>query len=181
MIRNIKGTKDLLPNETVKWRFIESKIHKIVSSYGYGEIRTPVFESTDLFVRGIGNETDIVSKEMYSWLDQGGKKLTLRPELTAPVVRSYIQHNLQSLGPLTKLYYFDSLFRRERPQAGRQRQFHQYGIEALGSEFPEQDAEVIEIAYNIYKQFNIKELAVRINTIGSSSIRENYLKYVSMD
>ena len=176
MIKNIKGTKDLLPNETVKWRFIESKIHKIVSSYGYGEIRTPVFESTDLFVRGIGNETDIVSKEMYSWLDQGGKKLTLRPELTAPVVRSYIQHNLQSLGPLTKLYYFDSLFRRERPQAGRQRQFHQYGIEALGSEFPEQDAEVIEIAYNIYKQFNIKELAVKINTIGSSSIRENYLK-----
>ena len=176
MIRNIKGTKDLLPNETVKWRFIESKIHKIVSSYGYGEIRTPVFESTDLFVRGIGNETDIVSKEMYSWLDQGGKKLTLRPELTAPVVRSYIQHNLQSLGPLTKLYYFDSLFRRERPQAGRQRQFHQYGIEALGSEFPEQDAEVIEIAYNIYKQFNIKELTVKINTIGSSSIRENYLK-----
>ena len=176
MIRNIKGTKVLLPNVTVKWRFIESKIHKIVSSYGYGEIRTPVFESTDLFVRGIGNETDIVSKEMYSWLDQGGKKLTLRPELTAPVVRSYIQHNLQSLGPLTKLYYFDSLFRRERPQAGRQRQFHQYGIEALGSEFPEQDAEVIEIAYNIYKQFNIKELAVRINTIGSSSIRENYLK-----
>ena len=176
MIRNIKGTKDLLPNETVKWRFIESKIHKIVNSYGYGEIRTPVFESTDLFVRGIGNETDIVSKEMYSWLDQGGKKLTLRPELTAPVVRSYVQHNLQSLGPLTKLYYFDSLFRRERPQAGRQRQFHQYGIEALGSEFPEQDAEVIEIAYNIYKQFNVKELAVRINTIGSSSIRENYLK-----
>ncbi|MAP66789.1 MAG: histidine--tRNA ligase [Candidatus Marinimicrobia bacterium] len=176
MIKNIKGTKDLLPNETVKWRFIESKIHKIVNSYGYGEIRTPVFESTDLFVRGIGNETDIVSKEMYSWLDQGGKKLTLRPELTAPVVRSYIQHNLQSLGPLTKLYYFDSLFRRERPQAGRQRQFHQYGIEALGSEFPEQDAEVIEIAYNIYKQFNIKELAVKINTIGSSSIRENYLK-----
>ena len=170
MIRNIKGTKDLLPHDTVKWRFIESKIHKFLNSYGYGEIRTPIFESTDLFIRGIGNETDIVSKEMYSWLDQGGKNLTLRPELTAPVVRSYIQHNLQSLGPITKLYYFDSLFRRERPQAGRQRQFHQYGIEALGSEFPEQDAEVIEIAYNIYKQFNINELAVRINTIGSSSI-----------
>ena len=176
MIRNIKGTKDLLPHDTVKWRFIESKIHKFLNSYGYGEIRTPIFESTDLFIRGIGNETDIVSKEMYSWLDQGGKNLTLRPELTAPVVRSYIQHNLQSLSPITKLYYFDSLFRRERPQAGRQRQFHQYGIEALGSEFPEQDAEVIEIAYKIYKQFNIKELAVRINTIGSSSIRENYLK-----
>ncbi|MAV59340.1 MAG: histidine--tRNA ligase [Candidatus Marinimicrobia bacterium] len=176
MIRNIKGTKDLLPDDTVKWRFIESKIHKILNSYGYGEIRTPIFESTDLFIRGIGNETDIVSKEMYSWLDQGEKKLTLRPELTAPVVRSYIQHNLQSLGPIAKLYYFDSLFRRERPQAGRQRQFHQYGIEALGSEFPEQDAEVIEIAYNIYNQFNIKELSVRINTIGSSSIRENYIK-----
>jgi len=176
MIRNIKGTKDLLPDDTIKWRFIESKIHKILGSYGYGEIRTPVFESTDLFIRGIGNETDIVSKEMYSWLDQGKKSLTLRPELTAPVVRSYIQNNLQSLGPITKLYYFDSLFRRERPQAGRQRQFHQYGIEAIGSEFPEQDAEVIEIAYNIYKQFNIEKLAVRINTIGSPSIRENYLK-----
>ena len=176
MIRNIKGTKDLLPDDTIKWRFIESKIHKILNSYGYGEIRTPVFESTDLFIRGIGNETDIVSKEMYSWLDQGKKSLTLRPELTAPVVRSYIQNNLQSLGPITKLYYFDSLFRRERPQAGRQRQFHQYGIEAIGSEFPEQDAEVIEIAYNIYKQFNIEKLVVRINSIGSPSIRENYLK-----
>ncbi len=176
MIRNIKGTKDLLPDDTIKWRFIESKIHKILGSYGYGEIRTPVFESTDLFIRGIGNETDIVSKEMYSWLDQGKKSLTLRPELTAPVVRSYIQNNLQWLGPITKLYYFDSLFRRERPQAGRQRQFHQYGIEAIGSEFPEQDAEVIEIAYNIYKQFNIEKLVVRINSIGSPSIRENYLK-----
>ncbi len=176
MIRNIKGTKDLLPNDTPKWRFIESSIHNFMNTYGYGEIRTPVFESTDLFIRGIGNDTDIVSKEMYSWLDQGNKSLTLRPELTAPVVRAYIQHNLQSLGPITKLYYLDSLFRRERPQAGRQRQFHQYGIEAIGSEFPEQDAEVIEIAYNIYKMFNIKNLEVRINTIGSSSIREKYLQ-----
>ena len=150
MLRNIKGTKDLLPNDTIVWRWAESKIHEIMISYGYGEIRTPVFENTELFVRGIGNETDIVSKEMFSWTDQSKKSLTLRPELTAPVVRAYIQHNMQSLGPITKLYYFDSLFRRERPQAGRQRQFHQYGVEAIGSEFPEQDAEVISIAYKNY-------------------------------
>ena len=176
ILRNIKGTKDLLPDETKKWRWIESNIHQIMCSYGYGEIRTPVFENTDLFVRGIGDGTDIVSKEMYSWTDQGKKNLTLRPELTAPVVRSYIQHNMQSLGPITRLYYIDSLFRRERPQAGRQRQFHQYGIEAIGSEFPEQDAEVISIAYNIYKFFGIKDLSVRINSIGGSSIRNKYLK-----
>ena len=176
MLRNIKGTKDLLPNDTIKWRWVESNIHNIMNSYGYGEIRTPVFENTELFIRGIGNETDIVSKEMYSWIDQSKKHLTLRPELTAPVVRAYIQHNMQSLGPITKLYYFDSLFRRERPQAGRQRQFHQYGIEAIGSEFPEQDAEIISIAYNIYNFFGINDLSVRINSIGSASIREKYLK-----
>jgi len=176
ILRNIKGTKDLLPDETKKWRWIESNIHQLMCSYGYGEIRTPVFENTDLFIRGIGDGTDIVSKEMYSWTDQGKKNLTLRPELTAPVVRSYIQHNMQSLGPITRLYYIDSLFRRERPQAGRQRQFHQYGVEAIGSEFPEQDAEVISIAYNIYKFFGIKDLSVRINSIGGSSIRNNYLK-----
>ena len=176
ILRNIKGTKDLLPNDTKKWQWIESNIHKIMCSYGYGEIRTPIFENTELFIRGIGDATDIVSKEMYSWIDQGNKKLTLRPELTAPVVRSYIQHNKQSLGPITRLYYIDSLFRRERPQAGRQRQFHQYGIEAIGSEFPEQDAEVISIAYNIYKFFGIKELSVRINSIGGISIRDKYLK-----
>ena len=176
MLRNIKGTKDLLPNDTIKWRWVESNIHNIMNSYGYGEIRTPVFENTELFIRGIGNETDIVSKEMYSWIDQSKKNLTLRPELTAPVARAYIQHNMQSLGPITKLYYFDSLFRRERPQAGRQRQFHQYGIEAIGSEFPEQDAEIISIAYNIYNFFGITDLSVRINSIGSASIREKYLK-----
>jgi len=176
MLRNIKGTKDLLPNDTIKWRWLESNIHNIMNSYGYGEIRTPVFENTELFIRGIGNETDIVSKEMYSWIDQGKKNLTLRPELTAPVVRAYIQHNMQSFGPITKLYYFDSLFRRERPQAGRQRQFHQYGIEAIGSEFPEQDAEIISIAYNIYNFFDITDLSVRINSIGSAFIREKYLK-----
>ena len=176
MIRSIKGTKDLLPIDTEKWRWIESNIHNIMDSYGYGEIRTPIFENTDLFIRGIGNETDIVSKEMYSWIDQSKTSLTLRPELTAPVVRAYIQHNMQSLGPITKLYYFDALFRRERPQAGRQRQFHQYGVEAIGSEFPEQDAEVISIAYNIYKNFDIHNLSVRINSIGSSDIREKYLK-----
>ena len=173
MLRNIKGTKDILPNETYYWQYLENYIHDFFKKYGYKEIRTPSFENTELFLRSIGQETDIVSKEMYSRIDQGNNTLTLRPELTAPVVRSYIQHNMQSLGPITRLYYIDSLFRRERPQAGRQRQFHQYGVEAIGSEFPEQDAEVISIAYNIYKFFGIKDLSVRINSIGGSSIRNN--------
>lgn len=176
IIRNIKGTKDKLPTETIQWRWLESKVHTFMETYGYGEIRTPVFENTELFKRGIGDETDIVSKEMYSWKDQGNTSLTLRPELTAPVVRSYIQNNLQSLGPITKLYYLDSLFRRERPQAGRQRQFHQFGVEAIGSEYPEQDAEVISIAYGFYKKLGLQNLSVRLNSIGSSKIRPKYLE-----
>jgi len=143
--------------------------------HGYGEIRTPIFEDTKLFHRGIGEDTDIVSKEMYSWTDQGGDNLTLRPELTAPVVRAYIQHQMGTLQPLNRLYYIDSLFRRERPQKGRQRQFHQFGIEAIGSPHPEQDAEVITMAYKIYETFGIKDLSVRINSIGSAKIKELYL------
>ncbi len=175
IIRNIKGTKDRLPDETVQWRWLETHLHRFMASFGYGEIRTPVFENTELFSRGIGTETDIVSKEMYTWEDQGKSSLTLRPELTAPVVRAFIQNNLQSIGPITKLYYVDSLFRRERPQAGRQRQFHQFGIEAIGSEHPEQDVEVISIAYGFYKNLGLENLFVRLNSIGSSEIREGYL------
>ncbi len=175
-IKNIKGTKDLLPNETINWRQIENIIHHFMEVHGYSEIRTPVFENTKLFHRGIGENTDIVSKEMYSWTDRGGDSLTLRPELTAPVVRSYIQHKMGKSRPLNRLYYIDSLFRRERPQKGRLRQFHQFGIEAIGSPFPEQDAEVITMAYKIYETFGIKDLSVRINSIGSPEIRTPYLK-----
>lgn len=174
-IRNIKGTKDRLPDETVQWRWLEGQLHSFMDSFGFGEIRTPVFESTELFARGIGTETDIVSKEMYTWEDQGKSSLTLRPELTAPVVRAFIQNNLQSQGPITKLYYVDSLFRRERPQAGRQRQFHQFGVEAIGSEHPEQDVEVISIAYGFYKKLGLEDLSVRLNSIGSSEIRSRFL------
>ena len=174
--KNIKGTKDILPKDSYKIKKIEDFIHNMLQSYGYGEIRTPYFETTNLFIRGIGEATDIVSKEMYSWIDQGGYDLTLRPELTAPVIRAYNQHQLSSISPITKLYYLSSLFRRERPQKGRQRQFSQFGVEAIGSKYPEQDAEVISIAYNIYKAFKIDNINVKINTIGSPDIRDKYIQ-----
>ena len=178
--RTIKGTHDLLPDELSNWHRIENTIHSIMVQYGYGEIKTPVFESTELFVRGIGNDTDIVNKEMYSWTDQGGNALTLKPELTAPVVRAYLQHQLGNKNPIQRLWYFDSLFRRERPQKGRQRQFYQFGAEAIGSPHPEQDAEIIAMAYNIYKTFDIQEMNVRLNSIGSKEIRLIYLDKLSI-
>ena len=153
IIRNIKGTKDILPDESAIWIYLENYIHEFFTKFGYKEIRTPSFESTELFSRSIGKETDIVSKEMYSWTDQGGNNLTLKPELTAPVARAYIQHQLGNKTPIHRLYYFDALFRRERPQKGRQRQFYQFGAEAIGSPNPEQDAEIIALAYNIFKGF----------------------------
>ena len=173
--RTIKGTHDLLTDELIHWRRIENTIHSIMEQYGYGEIKTPAFESTELFVRGIGTETDIVNKEMYSWSDQGGNSLTLKPELTAPVARAYLQHQLGNKNPLQRLWYFDSLFRRERPQKGRQRQFYQFGAEAIGSPHPEQDAEIIAMAYTIYKAFEIQEMNIILNSIGSKEIRPIYL------
>ena len=173
--RTIKGTHDLLPDTLKVWKVIQSEITNIMQQYGYDEICTPIFENTDLFIRGIGTETDIVNKEMFSWVDQGGNALTLRPELTAPIARAYIQHQLGSKHPLHRLYYFDTLFRRERPQKGRQRQFYQFGAEAIGSYKPEQDAEIISMAYHIYKNFNIKDMSVRLNSIGSFEIRAKYL------
>ena len=173
--RTIKGTHDLLPDELIIWREVEDFIHTIMQQNGYGEIRTPAFENTELFIRGIGTDTDIVTKEMYSWTDQGGNTLTLKPELTAPVARAYLQHQLGNQNPLHRLYYIDALFRRERPQKGRQRQFHQFGAEAIGSPNPEQDAEIIALAYNIYKKFNIQDISVRLNSIGNAEIRPLYL------
>ena len=174
MLRNIKGTKDILPNETYYWQYLENYIHDFFKKYGYKEIRTPSFENTELFLRSIGQETDIVSKEMYSWIDQGNNNLTLRPELTAPVVRSFIQNQLSKQNKCHKLYYIGSLYRRERPQKGRFREFSQFGIEAFGSEFPEQDAEVISMAYLLYDSLNIKNLNVKINSIGSKDSRLEY-------
>ena len=178
-IQNIKGTKDILPKDSQLWLETESIIHNFMSLHGYKLIRTPIFEKTELFNRTIGEDTDIVTKEMYTWTDLDGTSLTLRPELTASVVRSFVQHNLQSKSPLHRLYYIDSSFRRERPQKGRQRQFTQYGIEAIGSAHPEQDAEVILIAYRIYQMLGIKDLEVHINSIGSQQSRETYISSLS--
>ena len=173
-IRSIKGTQDILPEESMKWQSLEDQIRKISSYYGYKEIRTPAFENTKLFSRGVGEETDIVSKEMYSWTDQGGENLTLKPELTAPVARAYIQHNLGRIRPINKLYYIDALFRRERPQKGRYRQFHQFGVEAFGSEHPEIDAEVIALAISVFESLGLEGLKLNLNSIGSGECRESY-------
>ncbi|MEE3135789.1 MAG: histidine--tRNA ligase [Candidatus Neomarinimicrobiota bacterium] len=173
-IQSIKGTKDILPNQSHGWQALKVIIRSTMNNYGYKEIRTPAFERTELFSRGVGEETDIVSKEMYSWTDQGGEKLTLKPDLTAPVVRAFIQHNLREQSPINKLYYIDTLFRRERPQKGRYRQFHQFGIEAFGSENPEIDAEVIAVALAVFNKLGLEGLKLKLNSIGSPECRTLY-------
>lgn len=176
MIKNIKGTKDLLPNSTYDLQDIENHLMRFLHIHGYGEIRTPIFETTELFSRSVGENTDIVNKEMYTWEDQNGQSLTLRPEMTASVVRAYVQKQIWKIEPISKFYYIGPLFRRERPQKGRLRQFHQFGIEAIGSQNPEQDAEVISIAYNIYKMFGVEDLSIKVNSLGSDNIREKFAK-----
>ena len=182
-VKSIKGTHDILPNQIKDWQELEMQVHKTSNLYGYSEIRTPIIETASLFNRGVGEETDIVSKEMYSWKDKDKSIISLRPELTAPVVRSYIQHNLGGQSPLQRLYYIGPSFRRERPQKGRQRQFHQFGVEAIGSANPEQDAEVISLGWDILKSFGIKSLELKLSSIGSKSCRENFkselIKYLN--
>ena len=173
-IRSVKGTQDILPDQSSRWQDLELTIQKIMDRYGYKEIRTPAFENTEVFLRGVGQETDIVSKEMYSWTDQGGNNLTLKPELTAPVVRSFIQHNLGQINSINKLYYIDSLFRRERPQKGRYREFHQFGVEVFGSEYPEVDVEVIALAMSVFNNMGLENLTLNLNSIGSPECRKNY-------
>ena len=174
MIKNIKGTKDLFPSDTLNIQDIERHLNIFMNIHGYGEIRTPIFEATELFARSVGEHTDIVNKEMYTWIDQNKQGLTLRPEMTASVVRAYIQKQLWKTEPISKFYYIGPAFRRERPQKGRLRQFHQFGVEAIGSPNPEQDAEIISMAYNIYKMFGVTNLEIKINSLGSGDIREKY-------
>ena len=175
IIRSLKGTHDILPPESNKWQQLEKIVNNSCKIFGYEEIRTPIFEQTQLFSRSVGAETDIVSKEMYSWNDRDGTSLTLRPELTASVARAFIQNNLNSKSPINRLYYQGPLFRRERPQKGRQRQFHQFGVEALGSEHPEMDAEVLSLAWNIILSCNLSESVIlNLNSIGSNDCRSNY-------
>lgn len=174
IFQSVKGTKDILPDETPRWRVLEQTVHDFMNRWGYKEIRTPVFEQTDLFVRSVGKNSDVVSKQMYTFLDHGKTSLTLKPELTAPVIRAYIQYNLALSGGVTKLYYIDSLFRQERPQKGRLRQFQQFGIEAIGSPHPEQDAEVITAAYRLLQELGIRTMTLKLNNIGNKSSRVRY-------
>ncbi|MFH1362457.1 MAG: histidine--tRNA ligase, partial [bacterium] len=171
-----RGTKDILPQDVALWQKLEETCRKIFALYNYSEIRTPIFESTELFARSIGKTTDIVSKEMYEFKDKKGRSLTLRPEETAPVVRASLENNLISPDSVTKLYYIGPMFRYERPQAGRQRQFHQAGIEVFGSSDPSLDAEVILLNLELFKGLGIKELEVNLNSVGCPACRPNYQK-----
>ncbi|OGB87800.1 histidine--tRNA ligase [candidate division WOR-1 bacterium RIFCSPLOWO2_02_FULL_46_20] len=170
-----RGTKDILPNETPLWQKLEAACRKVFSLYNYIEIRTPVFESTELFTRSIGATTDIVKKEMYEFKDKKGRSLTLRPEETAPVVRACLENNLIGPDLLTKLYYIGPMFRYERPQAGRQRQFHQAGVEVFGSADPLIDVEVIQLNLKLFEEIGLKDLSTHINSVGCARCRPEYI------
>ena len=169
-----RGTKDITPKDAYKWNYVENKFREICSLFGYEEMRTPVFEHTELFKRSVGDTTDIVQKEMYSFTDKGGRDITLKPEGTAGVVRAFIENKLYADTQPTKLFYITPCFRYERPQAGRQRQFHQFGIEALGSDKPSLDAEVIALAVQFFTKVGLKDLAVSINSGGCPTCRAEY-------
>lgn len=174
MLNAVTGTKDILPEEIPSWKLVEETVRRILKNFNYSEIRTPVFEETTLFARGIGEETDIVSKEMYTFTDRSETSLTLKPEMTASVVRAFIEHSLGKQQPLNKLYYISPMFRQERPQAGRLRQFHQFGAEAIGSSSVYLDVEMIQAAYEILKALGLKDLTVKINSLGVPESREEY-------
>jgi histidyl-tRNA synthetase len=184
MIKAVRGTRDLLPPETALWNFAEAAVREVFRAYNFHEIRTPIFESTELFARGVGEETDIVAKEMYTWEDRGraqsekGQSLTLRPENTAGVVRAYIEHKLWEHG-LNKLYYIGPQFRRERPQKGRFRQFYQIGAEVIGptsagSESPARDAEILELLATLLDRLGIKDWTLQLNSVGCTNDRAAY-------
>jgi histidyl-tRNA synthetase len=184
MIKAIRGTRDLLPPETALWNFVEAAVREVFRAYNFQEIRTPIFESTELFARGVGEETDIVAKEMYTWEDRGraqsdkGHSLTLRPENTAGVVRAYIEHKLWDKG-LQKLYYIGPQFRRERPQKGRYRQFYQIGAEVIGpttagSESPARDAEILEMLATLLDRLGIKNWNLELNSVGCPADRARF-------
>ena len=175
MIQALRGTRDILPEEVGYWQLIEATVREILGRAAYQEIRAPIFEQTDLFERGIGEATDVVGKEMYTFASRGGNKsITLRPEGTAGVVRAYIQNKLHAQGGVQRLWYTGPMFRYERPQAGRQRQFHQVGLELLGCDAPRADAEVIALATNILQALGLKNLELDINSVGNGEDRANY-------
>src|ERR1700761_7036475 len=184
-IKAVRGTRDLLPDQTPLWNHVEATARAVFARYGFGEIRTPIFEDTSLFSRSVGEETDIVSKEMFTWEDRAraasekAQSLTLRPESTAGVVRAYIEHQMGETGALQKLYYIGPQSRRERPQRGRYRQFWQIGAEVIGppssgSESPLRDAEVLEMLAALLGELKIDGWTLELNSVGSSADRANY-------
>jgi histidyl-tRNA synthetase len=176
------GVFDILPQAQDKnewrnsfiWNVVEMIIRKTAKDFGFEEIRTPVFERTELFIRGVGETSDIVTKEMYTFKDKGDRSMTLRPEGTAPVMRSFVENQLHTISPVTKLFYFGPMFRYERQQSGRYRQHHQFGVEVIGIAGPEQDAEIIAMLYTLYNRLGLKNLTVHINSIGDKTARENF-------
>lgn len=169
-----KGTKDLLPMDSYKWQYIEAKLRKIAGTYAYREVRTPIFEHTELFERGVGETTDVVQKEMYTFRDKGNRSVTLKAEGTAPAARAFIENGLFNEVQPTKMYYFTPVFRYENVQKGRLRQHHQFGIESFGSKEPSLDAEVISLAIRAFKEFGIQNLKLNINNIGCPTCRNKY-------
>ena len=176
LINAPRGTKDILPEQMGAWIFVEDRIRDICRRYGYREIRTPIFEHTELFQRGIGEGTDVVDKEMYTFQDRGGRSITLRPENTAAAVRAYLQNKLFAEGGLTKLFYMGSMFRYDRPQAGRMREFHQFGVEALGEGSPTVDAEIILLAVDFLSSLGLTDLSLSLNSVGCPNCRPIYRK-----
>lgn len=173
-IKAPKGTQDIMPEEVYKWHFLENKLREICEKFGYRELRTPTFEHTELFKRGVGETTDVVQKEMYTFEDKKGRSITLKPEGTAPVVRSFVESSMASNPQPTKLYYITPCFRYEKPQAGRLREFHQFGVEAFGSSEPTIDAEIMILADRVFREFGIKDVLLNINSIGCPTCRAKY-------
>jgi len=176
VIRAVKGTRDILPPSSAIWNKVEAAARRVFAAYNYDEIRTPILEETALFARSVGEDTDIVSKEMYTFEDRDGSSLTLRPECTASVLRAYIEHRLDQQPGLQKLYYIGPMFRRERPQKGRYRQFYQIGAEAIGSESPFVDAEVIEMVIAILHELGIEDFQLLLNSVGCKKCRAKFVE-----
>lgn len=181
MIRAIKGTRDILPPSSAVWNRVEATAREVFRTFNYHEIRTPIFEETSLFARGVGEDTDIVGKEMYTWEDRDGTSLTLRPEATASVMRAYIEHRLDQIPGVKKLYYIGPMFRRERPQKGRYRQFFQIGAEAIGAESPIIDAEVIELVVEILKRCGLSDFQLILNSVGCSNCRPGFIAMLKQE
>lgn len=174
MINIPKGMKDVLPSQSYKWQYVEEVARKVAHDFGFREIRTPVLEHTELFLRGVGDTTDIVNKEMYTFTDKGNRSVTLKPEGTAGVARSFVENGMLNDGLPAKMYYFSPAFRYERPQAGRLREHHQFGVELYGSASPQADAEVITLVDIFYKRLGLKQVKLQINSIGCAECRKAY-------